>query len=108
MPIAVNQRLRAVTKPCHMGCGFSRWVRTVSGIAGRRFLREAAGSGQRGPRDHSRVVGGVTGSPRWYMGGGPQLAASGVVTHQSATVCSGLEALRFDKALLDAEPPTTR
>jgi hypothetical protein len=52
-------------------------------------------------------VGGVTVSPTWYMRGGPQPAASGVVTQQSATVCSGLEALRFDKALLDPEPPTT-
>jgi hypothetical protein len=31
-------------------------------------------------------VGGVTFSPTWYMRGGPQPAASGVVTQQSATV----------------------
>ena len=47
------------------------------------------------------MVGAVTCSPTWYMRGGPQPAASGVVTQQSATVWSGQEAKRTDKALLD-------
>src|SRR5216683_1201951 len=34
----------------------------------------------------------VTGSPTWYIRGGPQTVASGVVTIQSATVQEGLEA----------------
>src|SRR5713101_6323117 len=75
-------------------------VRTVFGIAGRRFLERRAGGNQRGPRGRSRSVGGVTVSPTWYMRGGPQPAASGVVTQQSATVCSGQEAIRHRQGVV--------
>jgi len=62
----------------------------------------AAGHGSRSPE-----VGAVTVSPTWYMRGGPQPAASGVVTLQSATVWSGPEALRFDKAWWAPMPAAT-
>ena len=35
----------------------------------------------------------VTGSPTWYIRGGPQTASSGVVTVQSATIFAGQEAM---------------
>src|SRR5437762_9969213 len=41
----------------------------------------------------------VTLSPTWYMRGGPQTAASGVVTGQSATVSQGLGRPTKRKAL---------
>src|SRR5439155_26583283 len=90
------------------------WVRGTSeidrlspGSPGGDFLRLREEEITAGHESRSRGVGGGTWSPTWYMRGGPQSAASGVVNLQSATVCSGLEALRSDKALWDPVPAAT-
>src|SRR5262249_12130341 len=73
--------------------------RTFSVIAPKRPLRRRVGGNRCGTREHSRLSGSVTFSPTWCWRGGPHPGASGVVTQQSATVCSGQQALRFVKAL---------
>ena len=78
-------------------------MRKLSGIAKRRFFE--------GQRDDTRDTGFVsvggrgTISPTWYMRGGPQLAASGVVTQQSAKVAEGLKAIEL-KGVVESVPPT--
>ena len=76
-----------VSKPCHVGSGTCGTVRTISGNAAKAILERVAGGKRRGPRDRSLLAGDGTGSPTWCLRGGPQPAASGVVTQQSATVC---------------------
>jgi len=91
-------------RPCHMGSRILDTVRTVSGIAQGRFF-EGLREDNEGDMGFVSVGSRVTFSPTWYMRGGPQLAASGVVTQQSAKVAQGLEAIER-KGVVESRSPT--
>jgi len=93
-----------VVRPCHMGSRILDTVRTVSGIAQGRFF-EGLREDNEGDMGFVSVGSRVTFSPTWYMRGGPQLAASGVVTQQSAKVAQGLEAIER-KGVVESRSPT--
>jgi hypothetical protein len=90
--------------PCHMGSRILDTVRTISGIAKGRFF-EGSREDNEGDMGFVSVGSRATFSPTWYMRGGPQLAASGVVAQQSAKVAIGLEAIER-KGVVESQPPT--
>ena len=91
-------------RPCHVGSRILDTVRTISGIAKGRFF-EGSREDNEGDMGFVSVGSRATFSPTWYMRGGPQLAASGVVTQQSAKVALGLEAIE-SKGVVEPQPPT--